>query len=102
MHIGTDGHPVGGRSFVAPLNPAMVNPLSSPHVNMKGCHVNQDGDLQGLRNGQRGGSCACESPSATDARGSGLALSDSWGWLGHSHSGSPSTFLSRGLGHWQG
>ena len=97
----TDSHIGGGRSFEAPLNPAMINPLSGLHVNMKGYHVSRDGNLQGLRNGQRG-SCAGEPPSATDPRGSGSALSDSWGWLGHSGSDSLSMSLSRGWGHWQG
>ena len=53
--MGADGHMGGGRYFMTPLNLALVNPLSSPHVNMKGCHVSWDGDLQGLRNGQTEG-----------------------------------------------
>ena len=30
VHMGTDGHRGGGRSFVAPLNLATINPLSGP------------------------------------------------------------------------
>ena len=78
-HMGADGCTGGGRSFMVPLNPAMINPLTSPHINTKGCYVGWDGDLQGLRNGKRGGLLCLCAPSATDARGAGLALSDSWG-----------------------
>ena len=54
-HMGTDGHMGGGRSFMACLNLVMINLLSGPHANKKGYYVGQDGNLQGLRNGQRGG-----------------------------------------------
>ena len=58
VHIGADGHMRDGRFFMAPLNPA--TPLSGPNVNTKGCHVGRDGDLQGLRTGQRGSLlCQC-------------------------------------------
>ena len=91
-----------GRSYMAPLNLAMINPLSDSNINMKGCHFGWDGNLQGIRNGKKGTSCACVPPSATDARGSGPALLDSWGWLWHSCRGSLSVSLSRGQGHWWG
>ena len=83
MHMGTDDCTEDGRSFMASLNPATVNSLNGPYINMKGCHVGQDGDLQGLRNGQRGGLLCLCTPSTTDARGSAPVLSDSWadGWV---------------------
>ena len=61
-HKGADGHMGGGWSYVAPLNLATINPLSGPHINTKGYHVSRDGNLQGLRNGQRGVSCASAPP----------------------------------------
>ena len=82
-HMGADGHIGGGRSFVATLNLAMVNPLVGCHINMKGCHCSRDSDLKGLRNGQRGSLQCLHAPSATDTGGSGLTFSDSWGvvWI---------------------
>ena len=82
-HIGTNGHMRGGRSFMAPLNPATIDPLSGANVNMKGCNFSRDGDLQGLRNGQRGSLLCCtppqqETPGAlgqhVQALGGGLAM----------------------------
>ena len=76
VQMGSNGHMGAGRPFMTPLNPAMINPPSGPHVYMKGCHVRWDGDLQGLRNGQRGSLlCLC----GTDTRGSEPVLSDAWG-----------------------
>ena len=37
-------------------------PSWHPHIKMKGCHVSRDGNLQGLRDGQGGASCACAPP----------------------------------------
>ena len=68
VHMGTNGHMRGGRSFVSPLNLAMIDPLGGPCINMKGGHVGKDGNLQILRNGQRGSLLCLCSPSATDTR----------------------------------
>ena len=78
-HMSANGYTGGGRSLVAHLNLATINPLTGSHVNTKGCHVGWDGDLQGLRNGQRGDLLCLCTPSATDARGSRPTLSDSRG-----------------------
>ena len=90
-----DGCMGGGRSFVAPLNPVtMINPLSSPHINTKGCHVGRDGYLQGLGNGQRGGlQCWYTSPSHWCQGVWTSTFRFLGGWLGHSHSGSPCQHL---------
>ena len=77
-HMGADGCMKGGESFVAPLNPAIFDPLGGPHVNMKGCHVRRDGKLQSLRNGQRRGLMHLYAPLATEVKDSRSALSGSW------------------------
>ena len=98
VHMATDGHLGGGRSFVAPLNLAMINPLGSPHINMKECHVVRYGNLQGLRNSQEGASCACVPPQPQIPGVLDQHFQILGGWLGYSYSGSPSMSLSRRQG----
>ena len=102
LHMGADGHMGGGRSFMTPLNPAMINPLSGPHFT--GMGVMSAGMVTSRAWGmaKEGAFYACTSPSATDTGGSWLTFSDSWGWLEYSHSGSLLTSLGRGWGNWQG
>ena len=95
-HMGTDGCMRGGRSFVAPLNLAMINPLIGPHINMKRCHVSRDGDLQGLRNSQRGSLLASAPPQPPMPGVLDQHFQIPGGWLRHSCSGSPLMSLSRG------
>ena len=83
---------------MAPHNLAMINPLGSPHINMKGCHVSRDGDLQGLRNGQRGSLLCLQAPLSHRHWGSWLTSSDSWSWLGYGHSGNPINVSWQGVG----
>ena len=78
VHMDANGFMGGGRPFVVPINPAMINFLGGLHINMKGCHVSRDGNLQGQRMTKEGASCACASPSATDTGSSGLTSWDSW------------------------
>ena len=49
--MGTNGHTRDGWFLTAPLNLALVNPLGAPHIQVKGCHVGRDSNLQGLREG---------------------------------------------------
>ena len=68
----TYGCMTGGQSFTAPLNSALVDPLDTSHIQMKGCHVSGD-DSQG-------GSLLClYAPSATGVEDSGSTSSGSWG-----------------------
>ena len=77
-HMGANGHTRGGQSFTAPLNPALIDPLDAPHIQMDGCHVSRDGNLQGLRDGQGGAFCVCVPPSAMGAEDCRSTPSCSW------------------------
>ena len=77
-HMDANGHMTGGWFFTAPLNSTSIDPLDTPHIQMKGCDVDGDGNLHGLRDGQGEPSCAYVPPSAMRAEDSRSTSSCSW------------------------
>ena len=75
VHMGANGHMRGGKSFMATLNLALLDPLAC-HIQMKGCHVGGSSNLQGLRDGQGGSLLCLYAPSAMGVEDSRSTSSD--------------------------
>ena len=64
VHMGANDHTRGGWSFTATLSSPLADSFDAPHIQMKGCHVGKDSNLQGLRDGQGGSLLCLYTPSA--------------------------------------
>ena len=90
--MGADSCIGGGMSFVAPFNLAMINPLSSPHVTWWGVML-ATSKARGMA--KEGASCAVHPPQPQMPGVLDQHFQIPEGCL-DSHSGSPSTSLTRG------
>ena len=99
-HMSAYGYPGGGWSFTAPLNLVLVDPFDAPHIQMRGCHVGWDCNLQG----SQGESLLCwYAPLSYGSRGFRFSLFGPLrGWLWHSVGRGLASPLGRRLGYGHG